>query len=502
MRRAKIVCTLGPATSSAEQIRALVDGGHGRRPAQPQPRQLRRPRGGLPRRAPGRPTRRGRGGRRPGRPAGPEDPARPVRRRPGACSPTATRSRSPPRTSPATQTSCSTTYTGLPGDVAGRRPHPHRRRQGRASRSSTVDGPRVVTEVDRGRRWSPNNKGINLPGVAVSVPALSEKDEADLRWGLQLRRRPHRAVVRAAAPTTSSACTRSWTRRASGSRSSPRSRSRRPSTTSRRSSRRSTASWSPAATSASSCRSRRCRSCRSARSSWRAAAAKPVIVATQMLESMIATPRPDPRRGLRRRQRGARRRRRGDAVRRDQRGRVPARVACATMARIIETDRGPRPRAHPAARHAARAPRAARSRTRPPRSASSSTPSTSCAFTADRRLGPPDVAAALARSRCSRSRPSRRSARQLALTWGVETFLDPHGRRTPTRWSRRSTRRCSTIGRCERGDEVVIVAGSPPGIPGSTNALRVHRIGDAVIGRGPAYPARDRYCRVDHAIRV
>jgi len=29
-----------------------------------------------------------------------------------------------------------------------------------------------------------NNKGINLPGVAVSVPALSEKDEADLRWGL------------------------------------------------------------------------------------------------------------------------------------------------------------------------------------------------------------------------------------------------------------------------------------------------------------------------------
>jgi pyruvate kinase len=31
-----------------------------------------------------------------------------------------------------------------------------------------------------------NNKGINLPGVAVSVPALSEKDEADLRWGLRL----------------------------------------------------------------------------------------------------------------------------------------------------------------------------------------------------------------------------------------------------------------------------------------------------------------------------
>src|SRR5690606_1791247 len=31
-----------------------------------------------------------------------------------------------------------------------------------------------------------NHKGINLPGVAVSVPAMSEKDIADLRWGLKL----------------------------------------------------------------------------------------------------------------------------------------------------------------------------------------------------------------------------------------------------------------------------------------------------------------------------
>ena len=36
------------------------------------------------------------------------------------------------------------------------------------------------------------------------------------------------------------------------------------------------------------------------------------------------------------------------------------------------------------------------------------------------------------------------------------------------------------IGRCTEGDLVVIVAGSPPGTPGSTNALRVHRIGDAL----------------------
>jgi pyruvate kinase len=31
------------------------------------------------------------------------------------------------------------------------------------------------------------------------------------------------------------------------------------------------------------------------------------------------------------------------------------------------------------------------------------------------------------------------------------------------------------------------VAGSPPGIPGSTNALRVHTIGDAAGQVAPAY---------------
>jgi pyruvate kinase len=73
--------------------------------------------------------------------------------------------------------------------------------------------------------------------------------------------------------------------------------------------------------------------------------------------------------------------------------------------------------------------------------------------------------------------PATRS--QLALTWGVETFIVP-----PVRHTDEMVRQVETalldIGRCEKGDKVVIVAGSPPGTPGRTNALRVHRIGDAI----------------------
>lgn len=49
----------------------------------------------------------------------------------------------------------------------------------------STDGVVVTTEVVVAGAVS-NNKGINLPGVAVNVPALSEKDEDDLRWGLKL----------------------------------------------------------------------------------------------------------------------------------------------------------------------------------------------------------------------------------------------------------------------------------------------------------------------------
>ena len=51
-------------------------------------------------------------------------------------------------------------------------------------RAVEVTDTEVITKVEVGGTVS-NNKGINLPGVAVSVPALSEKDELDLRWALR-----------------------------------------------------------------------------------------------------------------------------------------------------------------------------------------------------------------------------------------------------------------------------------------------------------------------------
>lgn len=78
----------------------------------------------------------------------------------------------------------STTFKGLPGDV-----HPGDPiliDDGKVLvRVQEVDGPRVVTRVEVPGPVS-NNKGLNLPGVAVSVPALSEKDEEDLRWAVRI----------------------------------------------------------------------------------------------------------------------------------------------------------------------------------------------------------------------------------------------------------------------------------------------------------------------------
>ncbi|HEV2087603.1 MAG TPA: pyruvate kinase, partial [Cryptosporangiaceae bacterium] len=70
--------------------------------------------------------------------------------------------------------------------------------------------------------------------------------------------------------------------------------------------------------------------------------------------------------------------------------------------------------------------------------------------------------------------PSVRS--QLALVWGVETFLSPAVAHTDEMVDQVDSL-LQEAGRVTRGDSVVVVAGSPPNTPGSTNALRVHQIG-------------------------
>lgn len=73
--------------------------------------------------------------------------------------------------------------------------------------------------------------------------------------------------------------------------------------------------------------------------------------------------------------------------------------------------------------------------------------------------------------------PATRS--QLALTWGVETFIVPEVQHTDD-MVHQVDKSLVGLNRCAIGDKIVIVAGSPPGSPGRTNALRVHRIGDAI----------------------
>ncbi len=181
MRRAKIVATLGPATSSLESIRGLVDAGmdvarlnlsHGkhedhlraydnvRAAADAAGRgvgilvDLQGPKIRLGRFASG-----------------------PVLLESGAEFIVTTDD------VPGDATMVSTTYEGLPQDVT-----PGDLvlvDDGRIELEVTdVRGPNVHTRVLEGGRVS-DNKGFNLPGVAVSVPALSEKDKEDLRWALR-----------------------------------------------------------------------------------------------------------------------------------------------------------------------------------------------------------------------------------------------------------------------------------------------------------------------------
>ena len=181
-RRAKIVCTLGPATASAEQITRLVDAGldvarlnlsHGTYAGH----QLAYDRVRAASNASGRSV---------GILAdlqGPKIrlgtfPGGPVRLHPGDGFTITTDD------VPGDRNEASTTYAGLAGDV-----RPGDRLlidDGRVMLQATgVNGSRVTTTVLVGGMIS-DHKGINLPGVAVSAPPLTQKDQADLRWAIGL----------------------------------------------------------------------------------------------------------------------------------------------------------------------------------------------------------------------------------------------------------------------------------------------------------------------------
>lgn len=180
MRRAKIVCTIGPATDSEEQIQALVDAGmdvarinrsHGTAAEHERVISLVR-----------------QAARNSGRAIavlvdlqGPK-----IRLGTFADGPQELKEGDTftitTRDVPGTKELVGTTFAGLPGDC-----RPGDRLlidDGNvAVRVISVDETDVVTRVEVPGTVS-DHKGLNLPGVAVSVPALSEKDKEDLRWAL------------------------------------------------------------------------------------------------------------------------------------------------------------------------------------------------------------------------------------------------------------------------------------------------------------------------------
>jgi len=200
--------------------------------------------------------------------------------------------------------------------------------------------------------------------------------------------------------------------------------------------------------------------------------AKPVIVATQMLDSMMENPRPTRAEasdvanavldGT-------------DAVMLSGEtsvGKYPVQ-SVSTMARIVATTEAgwisvPRLQHNPRTRGGAIAIAASQI----------ATAVGARALVAFSQTG--DTVRRLARLHCSLPllafTPEPAVRNQLALSWGVETFLVPIVHHTDDMF-RQVDHALLGLGRAVHGDSVVIVAGSPPGIPGSTNTLRVHQIG-------------------------
>ncbi|MEP9380877.1 pyruvate kinase [Nocardioides cheoyonin] len=383
---------------------------------------------------------------------------------------------------------CGTTYKGLPGDVNVGDPILIDDGKVRLRVTDVKDGTDVVTEVLVGGPVS-DHKGINLPGVAVSVPALSDKDEADLRFALKL------GVDMVALSFVRSADDAEDVRRImreEGRLVPIIAKIEKPQAIDNL----------PEVIDAFDmfmvargdlgveCPLEEVPFLQKRIIELARLNAKTVIVATQMLDSMIANPSPtraeanDVANAV---LDGA------DAVMLSAEtsvGDYPVHTV-ETMARIItatethafaaggkgvghlsQIDWDPHTRSGVIAKAAEEVAERVGAKY-----LVAFTTSGDSARRLSRLRGPIPLLAFT-------PFPDVRS--QLALSWGVETFQVEAVEHTDEMVTQ-VDEQLLKIGRVQEGDLVVIIAGSPPGIPGSTNALRIHRMGDAVNEVAPAY---------------
>ncbi|AZA11721.1 pyruvate kinase [Corynebacterium gerontici] len=73
--------------------------------------------------------------------------------------------------------------------------------------------------------------------------------------------------------------------------------------------------------------------------------------------------------------------------------------------------------------------------------------------------------------------PNQAVRSQLALTWGAETFLTPEVKDTDEMLAQ-IDEQLLAMDRYHRDDMIVLVAGTPPGVSGNTNMIHVHLLGE------------------------